>query len=115
MGVGTHYGDIKFLARQDIGGAYTSTDHGSSGTVETGIRPLGPPKTKLHNAVSLGRIYNTGGLGGNERLVVYNIKNGCLHQLGLHNRGNYLNQRLSGEYYSSLGNGIDVSGKMKTT
>ena len=58
---------------EHIGSADTAADHGGSGTVDTGIRTLGAAKTKLHDAVPLCCVDDSGGLGGDQALVVDDI------------------------------------------
>ena len=113
--MGTFHRNIKHLAGENIGGSDTAADHGSSGSVDTGIRALGPAKAEFHNAVSLCCIYHTGGLGSDQTLMIQHIENSRLHKLSLHYRGYDLQQRFSGEHNSPFRNGVDITCKMKSS
>jgi len=77
--VGTLNRHVEKLSGQHIGGADTAADHGSAGSVDTGVRTLCPAKTKLHDTVALSRVYDPGALGSNQALVVDDIQNSSLH------------------------------------
>ena len=75
------------------------------------IRSLGPAQSEFHNAVALGRIDDALCLGGNEALVIDDVKQCCLNELGLHDGSNNLDKRFPGENHGSLRNGVDIACK----
>src|SRR5699024_9666407 len=104
---------IEHLSGQYVGGADAAADHGGPGTVDPGIRPLGPAETEFHDAVASGCINYPGSFGGDQRLLIDHVQNSCLQKLCLHYRSDDFHQWLPGEYYGSFRNGIDISGKVE--
>ena len=104
--------DMEHLTGQDIGCADAPGDHGSAGAVDPGIRSLGTAKAEFHHAVSLGSMDDAGRLGGDQALMVDNIQNGGLHQLGLHDGSDDLHHGLPGKDHRSFRDGVDISCEM---
>ena len=113
MGVGSLYRHVKKLAAEHVGGADTAADDSGTGTVNACIRALGAAKTKLHDAVTLCCVNDSGCLGGDKALMVEDRQNSGLHELGLHDRSDDLDQRLPGEDNGAFRDGVDIAGEMK--
>ena len=111
MGVGSLHRHVEHFAGEHVGGADTAGDHGGSGAVDSRVRSLGPAQAELHDAVALGRVDDALGLGGDQALVVDDVEQGRLHQLGLHDGGDDLHQGFPGEYDGALGDRVDIAGK----
>ncbi len=103
--------NVEHLSGQHIGSAYAARDHGRSGPVGARVRPLGPAQAEFHDTVPSGGIADPGRLGGDQALVVDDIEQGGLHQLGLHDRSYHLHQWLPGEHHRPLRDRVDVAGK----
>ena len=104
--------NIKHLSGQDVAGADASGDHGGSCPVDTGIRTLGTAKTELHDAAA-SFLNDTGGLGGDQALVIDDVQQSGLNKLGFHDWRDDFDQRFLRENDCSFGNGIDITCKPK--
>ena len=113
MSVSSLHRNVKHLSGQHVGGSDAAGNHGSSGSVNSGIRPLGAAQSKFHDAVPAGCMDDAGSLGGDQALVVYNIQDSRFHKLGLHNRRDYLDKGLPGKDHGSLRDGINIPCKLK--
>ena len=111
--MGPHHGNGEQLAGEHVGGSHASPDDSRPGSVNAGVRSLGPAQAELHDGVSFGRVYHPGRLGGNQALVVDDGQKGSLNQLGFHNGGNDLYQGFPGKYHRALGDGINISAEME--
>ena len=109
--MGSLYGDIEHFSAEHIGGADASGYHGCPCAVGAGVRSLGPAQSEFHYAVALGRIDDALRLGGNEALVIDDVKQCCLDELGLHNGSNDLDKRFPGKNHGSFWNGVDIACK----
>ena len=109
--MGSLYRDIEHFSAEYIGGADASGYHGCPCSVGAGIRSLGPAQSEFHDAVSLGRVDDALCLGGNEALVIDDIEQRCLDELGLHNGGNDLDKGFPGENHGTLRNGVNIACK----
>ena len=113
VGVGSQNRNVKHLSGQYIRCADASADHGSPGSVQSGVRSLSPAKAKFHDSVALGSVDHAGRLGGDQALMVDDVQDGCLHQLGLHDGGDDFDQGLLRKDHASLGDGVDISAEME--
>ena len=104
---------MEHFSAEDIGGADAAGNHSGSGAVNACVRSLGAAKSEFHNPVTLGCIYHPRCLGGNQRLVVDNIKKGGFNQLSLHNRRDDFDKGLTGKYNCAFRNSINIAGKME--
>ena len=105
----TLYRNIKKLSGKHIGSADASANHGSSCTINTGIRTLCTTQAKLHDAITFCSTDNTGSFCSNQTLVVDDRQNSSLYQLCLHDRGNHLDQRLTRENNGAFRNRINIT------
>ena len=65
--------NVKKLSGKHIGSADAAADHGSAGTVNTGIWTLCTAKSEFHDTVSAGRMNDTCRLCGDQALMIDNI------------------------------------------
>ena len=115
MGMGSLHRNIKHLTGKYVGSSDTAADHGCSGSVDTGVRSLGPAKTKFHDPIAFCRVYDAGGFGGDKALMIQQVQDGCLYKLRLHNRGDDFQQGLSGEYHGSLRDSVNIPCKVESS
>ena len=115
VSMGSAYRHVKHLAGQYVGCTDTAADHGRAGAVNTGVRSLGSSEAEFHDSVPAGGVYNSGSLRGDQRLVVNHIQNCRLQELGFHDGGNDLDDRLPGKDNRALGNSINIAGEMKSS
>ena len=115
MCMGSKHWHIKQLSGQHIGRTDTATDHSCSCSVGTRIRSLSTAQSKLHDAISSGRIDYSCRLGGDQTLMVDHGKNCGLHQLCLHDRCDNFHQRFSRKYHSSFRDCINITCEVKTS
>ena len=113
MCMGSKHWHIKQLSGQHIGRTDTATDHSCSCSVGARIRSLSTAQSKLHDAISSGRIDYSCRLGGDQTLMVDHGKNCGLYQLCLHDRCDNFHQRFSRKYHRSFRDCINITGKMK--
>ena len=113
MGVGSHDRNMEELAGQDVGGAYASADDSCPGPIGSRVRPLRPAKAELHDGTALRGIAYACCLCGDQGLMVDDIEKCGFHQLGFHDGGDDLHQRLLREDNGSFRNRVDISGEMK--
>ena len=104
---------VKQLAAQDVGSARASGDHRGARAVGAGIRSLRPAEAELHDRIALRRIADAGSLRRDQALVVDDVKDRSLHELGLHDRRNDLDERLAREDQRSLRDRPDVAGELE--
>ena len=105
--------NVKELTGKHVGRTDAAADHGCTGTVDTGIRSLGTAQAELHDAVSAGGLYDTGCLGRDQTLVVYDVQKCSLNKLRLHDRCDDLNERFVREYDGALRDRPDITLKME--
>ena len=104
---------FKELAAEDIGSADTAGDDSCPGTVGTGVGALGTAQTEFHNAVTLRRVADPGGLGGDQALMVDDIEDGGLDQLRLHDGSNNFHHGFPGEHEGTFRNSVNGTGKVE--
>ena len=109
--MGALYRYVKHFSAEHIGGADAACDHGGSCPIGAGVRPLGTAQSKFHHAVALGGIDDALCFSGDQALVIDDIKKSCFYQLCLHDRGDHLYKRFSGENNRTFRNGIDITRK----
>ncbi len=111
MGMGALHRHAEELPAEHVAGADAAADDSCPGPVGARVRPLGPAQAEFHDAVPSGGIADPGRLGGDQALMVDDVQDGGLHQLGLHDGGDDLDHRLPGEHDGALWNGIDIAGE----
>ena len=107
--MGTLHRNIKKLPAQNVGGADTAADHGSSCTINTSIRTLGTAQTEFHNAIALCGIADPRCLGCDQTLMIDDIQDRSFYKLGFHDGSDHLDKRLSRKNDCSLRNGINIT------
>ena len=100
-------GNVKELSAQDIGCSHAACNDCRASAVGSRVGTLGTAKTELHDSVAAGRIADTRRLRGDQALVVDDVEDRGLHELCLHDRGNDLDHRLSGEHERAFGDRVD--------
>ena len=113
--MGSHNRNPKHSTCQYIRSSHTAANHCRPCTIDSRIWPLRPPQAKLHNSVSLRRIYYTRSLRSDQTLMIQNIQYCSFNQLRLHYRRHYFNKRFLWKYNASLLNCIDISCKSEGT
>ena len=108
MGVRPPQRDSEFLSGPDIRGSIAPSDERRATGGDRAVGSLCPAQAKLHHRITLGRLTDSGGLGGDERLKIDQAEKGTFQKLSLEQRTADADQRFVGKRQGAFGQGVHI-------
>ena len=114
MSVRSFYRNVKHFSGKHVAGSYRAAYHTCSRAVNSGVGSLRSSQSEFDYGAFAGCRRHAVGFGCDKRLVIYHAQKRGFNKLSLNERCLYYYERLHGENYFALTNGVKIAGEFES-